>query len=220
MVIIKIILYFSGVIQFVMIAIITGDMINSRQPSNTDWLDGLKKILSKYGQSPAQWEIYRGDQFQLEVNKPEEALHTAFLIKAYLKTRKLDARMSIGLGEKNYAADKISESNGSAFVRSGDLFETLKKQKLTLAIHTGNIAFDTELNLMLRLGLTFMNHWLAQPAEYVVAALENPKFSQEEIGQKLGISQAAVSRRRKRAEFDLLLELDLYYRNRLQNIVL
>ena len=154
MVIIKFILYFSSVIQFVMIAIITGDMINSRKPTDLNWLEGLKKILGKYGQSPAQWEIYRGDQFQLEVAVPEEALHTAFLIKAYLKTRKLDARMSIGLGEKNYAADKISESNGSAFVRSGDLFETLKKQKLTLAVQTGTLTPILEVSVLSRFTAT------------------------------------------------------------------
>lgn len=201
-----------------MIAIITGDMINSRKPAQSDWLEGLKKILGQYGPSPARWEIYRGDQFQLEVPAAEDALHTAFLIKAYLKTLKLDARMSIGLGEKNYAAEKISESNGSAFVRSGDLFETLKKQKTTLAIQSSDATFDTEINLMLRLSLTFMNHWLAQPAEYVVAALEHPNFSQEEIGQQLGITQAAVSRRRKRAQFDLLRELNQYFQNRIKQI--
>jgi hypothetical protein len=88
----------------------------------------------------------------------------------------------------------------------GRTFELLKKQKITLAIHSSNPDFDADINLMLRLGLIFMNHWLVQSAEFVVAALEYPNDSQEEIGQKLGINQAAVSRRRKRAQFDLLLD--------------
>jgi hypothetical protein len=201
-----------------MTSIITGDIINSRKLPSKAWMDGLKQLLHSKGMNPGAWEIYRGDEFQLEIKNPKEALLAAFQIKAYLKTVKLDARMSIGFGDKTYTAEKISESNGSAFVRSGELFETLKKQKLTLAIHTSNPDFDTEINLMLRLGMTFMNNWLAQSAEYIVAALANPDLSQEEIGMRLGINQAAVSRRRKRAQFDLMLELDAHFRNRIKTI--
>jgi len=202
-----------------MTSIITGDIINSRKLPSTVWIDGLKKILNLSGENPTRWEIYRGDEFQLEVGNPEEALHTAFRIKAYLKTLKLDARMSIGVGDKTHNADKISESNGSAFVRSGELFETLKKQKLTLAIQTSDADLNTEINLMLRLAMTFMNNWLVQPAEFVTTALEKSSSSQEEMGQHLGINQAAVSRRRKRAQFDLLLDLDTHFRKRIKNLV-
>src|SRR6476620_7412076 len=165
-----------------MTSIITGDIINSRKMPPKSWLDGLKMYFSTIGSTPLTWEIYRGDAFQLEVANPEEALHNALRIKAYLKTLQLDARMSVGFGEKTYAAARISESNGSAFVRSGELFETLKKQKVTLALKSGDEDFDQQFNLMLRLALTFMDNWLAQPAEFVVAALDNPNFSQEEIG--------------------------------------
>ena len=72
----------------------------------------------------------------------------------------MDVRMSIGLGEMTYKAKKISESNGPAFLRSGEVFETLKKQKINLAINSGNAAFDNEINLMLQLCLTFMDNWL------------------------------------------------------------
>jgi PDZ domain-containing secreted protein len=147
-----------------MIGIITGDIINSRKLSSTVWMDGLKRILNAHGTSPKNWEIFRGDEFQLEVSEPEAALYIALQIKAYLKTVKLDARMSIGFGDKTYDADTISESNGTAFVRSGELFEQLKKQKSTLSINSGHVYFDKEMNLMLRLAQTFMNNWLVQSA--------------------------------------------------------
>ncbi|WP_298220962.1 hypothetical protein [Flavobacterium sp.] len=201
-----------------MISIITGDIINSRKLSSTLWMDGLKRILNTHGSNPEQWEIFRGDEFQLEVSEPEEALRTAIKIKAYLKTIKLDARMSIGIGDKTYATDKISESNGTAFVRSGELFEQLRKQKNTLAVNTGNAILDEEMNLMLRLSQTFMNHWLVQSAEFVLMAIENPTLSQEEMGNLLKINQAAVSRRRKRAQFDLVLELENYYKQKMKTL--
>ncbi|RTY87840.1 hypothetical protein [Flavobacterium sp. RSP15] len=201
-----------------MISIITGDIINSRKLPSAIWIDGLKELLNTKGKNPSEWEIYRGDEFQIEITNPEEALLTALQIKAYLKTLKLDARMSIGFGDKTYSGATISESNGTAFVRSGELFETLKKLKTTLAINSGTSDLDTEINLMLRLGLTFMDNWLAQSAEFIVVSMANKMLSQEEIGTKLGINQAAVSRRRKRAQFDLVLELDNHFRKKIKNL--
>lgn len=199
-----------------MIAIITGDIVNSRKLSSEIWMDGFKQLLNVFGKTPIEWEIYRGDEFQLEIKNPEEALIIALRIKAYFKTLKLDARMSIGFGEMTYKAEKISESNGTAFSRSGEVFETLKKQKINLAINSGNEIVDAEINFMLRLSLTFMDNWLAQSAEFVLTAIENPSLSQEEIGVKLGINQAAVSKRQKRAQFDLVLEMEKNFRNKIK----
>jgi len=201
-----------------MTSVITGDIIGSRQQTSKHWVEDLKTILSRFGATPSQWEVYRGDEFQIEIKNPEEALLSAILIKAHLKAIKLDARMSIGFGEKTHNAEKISESNGSAFIHSGELFETLKKQKVTLAMRTGDMVFDEKINLMIQLALTFMDHWLAQQAEFVAAAIENPTLLQEELGQKLGINQAAVSRRQKRAQFDLVLQLDRYFRIQIKQL--
>lgn len=198
-----------------MTSILTGDIINSRRIPTADWSAGLKAILSEIGKTPKQWELYRGDEFQLEV-APADALLTAIRIKAYLRTLKLDARMSIGIGEKDYSANKITESNGSAFIRSGELFETLKKEKIKLALKTTDDEFDANMNLMLRFASSIMNNWLPQSAEFVLVALENPLLSQEELGVKLGINQAAVSRRQKRAQFELIMELDSYYRKKIK----
>ncbi|UTN06478.1 SatD family protein [Flavobacterium bizetiae] len=201
-----------------MTSVITGDIIGSRQQTSKHWVEDLKKILSPFGETPREWEVYRGDEFQVEIKNPEEALWSAILIKAHLRALKLDARMSIGFGDKTHEAEKISESNGSAFIHSGELFETLKKQKLTLAMRTGDVSFDEKINLMIQLALTFMDNWLAQQAEFIAVAIENPTLSQEELGQKLGINQAAVSRRQKRAQFDLVLQLDRYFRTEIKQL--
>lgn len=201
-----------------MIGIITGDIVNSRKLSSEIWIDGFKQLLNVFGKTPVEWEIYRGDEFQLEIKNPEDALIIAFQIKAYFKTLKLDVRMSIGFGDITYRAGRISESNGTAFSRSGEVFETLKKQKINLAINSGNETVNREINLMLRLSSTFMDNWLAQSAELVLTTIENPSLSQEEIGLKLGINQAAVSKRQKRAQFDLMMELEHYFRNKIKTI--
>lgn len=201
-----------------MTSVITGDIIGSRQQKSKNWVEDLKRTLAPFGKTPGQWEVYRGDEFQIEIQNPEEALLTAILIKAHLRAVKLDARMSIGFGDKTHNAEKISESNGEAFVHSGELFETLKKQKITLAIRTGNNEIDEKMNLMIQLALTFMDSWLVQSAEFVAVAIENPTLSQEELGQKLGINQAAVSRRQKRAQFDLVMNFDRYFRTQIKQL--
>ncbi len=198
-----------------MIAILTGDIINSRKLAPKDWIADFKALLSTIGTTPRQWEIYRGDEFQVEIDQPEKSLLTALRIKAFLRSRSLDARMAIGIGDKNHQGDRISESNGSAFVRSGEQFDQLKQQKVTLAINSGDEAFNVEINLMLRLALAIMDNWLAQSGAFALAAIENPGLSQEELGMRLGINQAAVSRRQKRAHYDLIMDLEKYVSNRI-----
>ena len=199
-----------------MICILTGDIKGSRKAKSKNWLAELKELFLQFGKNPADWEIYRGDEFQIEIKDCEEALLIAFQIKAFLRTISLDARMSIGIGEKTSKAKRISESNGSAFVYSGEAFEIMKKNKINLVVQSADNQFNKDMNLLIRLGLSFMDNWLAQQAEYVLLAINNPELSQEEMGEILKINQAAVSKRRKRANFDLMLEINLAYVEKLK----
>ncbi len=192
-------------------AIITGDIINSEHQPNANWLSSLKKYLSGLGESPEDWEVYRGDEFQLKVPL-SKALEIAIHIKALMKSIKgLDVRMGIGLGEITFIGNGVSESNGPAYRRSGRTFESLKEDKNTLTIATGDGFYDDTLNLILKLALDFIDSWSTVSAEIVAMVLENPTASQKEIAKKLGIQQSAVSQRQKRARLDLVFELLGYY---------
>jgi hypothetical protein len=194
-----------------MIAIITGDIINSEDHKTSEWIDILKKQLSKWGETPSDWEIYRGDEFQLKTT-PKNALRAAIQIKAAIKSIKdLDVRMSIGVGSESFKGSSVSESNGTAYKRSGRAFENLKEEKLNLAIATGNKKEDETLNLMVKLALDFMDEWTSVSAEIVTIALNDSNLSQQEIAQQLSIQQSAVSQRQKRARLDLVFELLAYY---------
>ncbi|MGO4918980.1 SatD family protein [Maribacter spongiicola] len=195
-----------------MIAIITGDIINSENHPSSQWIDLLKNYFNQFGASPMNWEIYRGDEFQLKVTE-KNALFTAIRIKAMLKTIKgLDVRMGIGIGLETYVGTGVTESNGPAYQRSGRNFETLKESKVNLSIATGNTDHDRTLNLMLRLALDFMDDWSVVSAEIVTLSLDYPHYSQKEIAQQLGIKQSAVSQRLKRARLDLVLDVLSYYK--------
>jgi len=194
-----------------MIAIITGDIINSEQHKASEWISILKKQFSEWGETPTDWEIYRGDEFQLKI-APKNALWAAIHIKAVIKSIKdLDVRMAIGVGSEDFIGASVSESNGTAHKRSGRTFETLKEDKLSLAIATGNKKEDESLNLMIKIALDFMDEWTSVSAEIIAIALSSPKKSQQEIAQELSIQQSAVSQRQKRARLDLVLDLLKYY---------
>ena len=201
-----------------MVAIITGDIIDSENHTSSEWLGILKAYLSKLGDSPIDWEVYRGDEFQLKIDQ-KEALRAAIHIKALIKTVKgLDVRMGIGLGTETFRGVGVSESNGPAYHRSGRTFESLKEDKLNLTIATGNGFFDDTLNLMLKLALNFMDDWSTVSAEIVALALDSPNASQSTMAEKLNIQQSAVSQRQKRARLDLVFELLDYYSKTLKEL--
>lgn len=201
-----------------MIAVITGDIVNSGAYKASEWINVLKKQFDAWGESPTDWEIYRGDEFQLKV-APEKALYAALQIKAVIKSIKnMDVRMAIGIGLETFIGESVSESNGSAYQRSGRIFETLKEQKLNLAIATGDSNEDESLNVMLQLALDFMDEWTAVSAEVIAIALSNSKMSQQAIAEQLSIQQSAVSQRQKRARLDLVLKLLAYYPQSIKRI--
>lgn len=201
-----------------MLAIITGDIIDSENHKASEWLGSLKNYLSTYGNSPESWDVYRGDEFQLKVSY-DKALEAAIHIKAIIKTIKgLDVRMGIGLGAETFHGVGVSESNGPVYHRSGRTFESLKEDKLNLSIATGSGFFDDTLNLMLKLALDFMDDWSTVSAEIVAMTLENPDASQKELAERLGIQQSAVSQRQSRARLDLVFELLDYYMKTLNEL--
>lgn len=184
-----------------MTSVITGDIMHSQKVEAGLWLNPLKAELNAIGTPPRTWEIFRGDSFQLEVD-PVRALYTAIKLKAAIRSvKQIDVRLAIGIGDKTYSSGHITESNGSAFVHSGELFERLEREKQNLAVASGSAEFDAEMNLLLRLALIIMDNWKVSSAEMVRMTLQYPEKSQSELGELLHIRQNAVSARLKRARF-------------------
>lgn len=187
-----------------------GDIVNSASTAATRWMPLLKRFLTKLGKDPETWEIFRGDSFQLKC-RPEEAFYQYLLLKSMIKQLDgLDVRISIGIGTIEYEAAKITESNGSAFVRAGRTFDALKRKQY-LMFCTGNDKTDEALNLLGRFGSLVMDHWTVSAAQTVQAILENPEWNQQQVADELKVRQSAVSQNRKRAQMDLIMDLNAYY---------
>jgi hypothetical protein len=196
-----------------MVAIITGDIIDSRKGEVGTWLPLLKEVLNQYGQEPSDWEIFRGDSFQLSI-PPQKAVLAAFHIKSAIKqTKKQDVRMGIGIGQIQYNSNKTTESNGPAYIRSGECFESLKKQ--TIAIKSHNSKLDTSINIMLSLSLLSANNWSSTVSVVVKKIIENPDNKQKEIAILLNKSQSSISEALTRGGFDEIMNMNNYYKNQI-----
>ena len=201
-----------------MIAIITGDIINSRGHNSMEWMSKLKSCLTQWGDTPSTWEIYRGDEIQLRI-KVKHALFAAIQLKALIKSIKgLDIRMGIGVGSETYIGAGVSESNGTAYQRSGKTLEELKENKVTLMFTSSDEEYNKTMNLILKLASDFMDDWSPVSAEMVFLSLSRPNESQQNLAEQLNIKQSAVSQRKKRARLNLVEDLLAYYERTINTI--
>jgi hypothetical protein len=197
-----------------MIAVITGDIINSTESENQDWLKNLKMSLNQFGRSPKDWEIFRGDSFQLRVKK-EKVLYTAFYLKASIKQIKdKDVRIAIGIGTETHKSNKISEANGEAYQNSGKCFESLKKENLM--IKSFNPEWDEPINLMIALSLLTANNWTQTEATIMKTVFENPDKNQNEIAKILDKKQSNISTALKSAGYHEISQLLKYFEQQTQ----
>jgi GTP cyclohydrolase III len=197
-------------------AVITGDIINSRKVDSSVWLKTLRELLQGYGNEPENWEIYRGDSFQL-ITDGMEALEIALIIKSAIRKHKpLDVRMAIGIGEIEYHSKKITESNGTAFINSGEQFQELKKH--TLAIKSPNKEFNNIFNIIFQLMMLFANNWTPSTSEIIKLALKDESLSQNQLANKLNKSQSTISAALKRGGYDETMNVINLYKSELKKL--
>ena len=198
-----------------MIAVITGDIINSENSNSEIWLDSLKNLLSNWGKTPEIWEVYRGDEFQIKC-EIDEVFKIFLAIKSLIKCNEnLDVRMAIGIGNENFSSEKITESNGSAYVNSGRLLNEIKTDGKNLSIKTPNDALDYDLNVVFKWASIDFDSWTPAVAEIIHLFIMKEGITQEDIAKMLNITQSSVSQRLKRANLDLITETDKYFRKKI-----
>lgn len=198
------------------VAVITGDVVASRSMDAVQWMPVLKQVLSELGRAPIDWDIYRGDAFQLLVEQPEQAFLMAMRIKAGFRSQKgLDIRMAIGIGTLETKTERVAESSGSAFISAGSLVDKLSGLNRTLGMSSPWPNFDQEMNVGMALASALMDRWLPNYAEAVAWYLREPNLTQKALGKKIGIAQNTLSERQTRAYRRELMDFEQLYRDRL-----
>ena len=122
-----------------MLAVLTGDVVDSTKPgrkTRRSWPDSLRETFEFVKAAnptalPYQIDVFRGDGWQVLVTKPETAMWVTLAIRARLRETKTgDTRIAIALGSvKDVVPDRISESRGEAFTRSGRQLEEMGTRK-------------------------------------------------------------------------------------------
>lgn len=202
--------------------IITGDIVSSGEivPEEREKLfKETTKLLKKL--SPGyleKFETYRGDSLQCKIKHPAEVLRVAMIIRSFfrsytpmhsrIETEKnskgyfstnFDIRLSIGIGEVDFIQKKITSSDGQAFRLSGEALDNLKETSQRLSITTINKSFDEQMEPAILLVDSVIQKWTQNQAELVYYKLM--KLKEDEIASTIGISQSAVTQRKKTAQW-------------------
>lgn len=193
--------------------IITADIIGSTS-IDADARGELPELINQLTDelqevSQIQVEIFRGDSFQVMVQDVEKTPLVAVLLRAGLrkselrsKTKNLDARMAIGIGKVSYINEKITLSDGEAFILSGREFDELGKRKLSI------LTPSEDVNAELRVETAFLDdvisHWTRQQSECIYNALltnakqyqlaSDDNTSRQNVGKKLSAAKERLVR--------------------------
>ena len=193
--------------------IITADIIGSTS-IDADARGELPELINQLTDelqevSQIQVEIFRGDSFQVMVQDVEKTPLVAVLLRAGLrkselrsKTKILDARMAIGIGKVSYINEKITLSDGEAFILSGREFDELGKRKLSI------LTPSEDVNAELRVETAFLDdvisHWTRQQSECIYNALltnakqyqlaSDDNTSRQNVGKKLSAAKERLVR--------------------------
>lgn len=206
-------------------AVITADVIDSTKLSVEGEDLVLKTIYETFGKDStirtnveeSYFMITRGDKIQIELDDAINALKTALLLKTAInkislqndRKPSIDVRIAIGVGEVAAKRLNVNESTGEAYTNSGRTLDSMKKNKRTFAIKTGNDSLDAELETEFKLLEVIMSGWAVTSAEALYWTLAG--LNEKEISEKLQVTQSAINQRKKSAGWSGLEALLLRY---------
>lgn len=201
--------------------VITGDLINSSNIA-PNWRQTVMNALNicvadLVTLSPIKLEMYRGDSFQVVVDKPEDALTAAIALRAKLKSTTpdesdmiWDARLSVGIGEISFESDSILTSDGEAFRLSGRSFDNLGKKKLHISTPWKD--FDNNIELVTRFADDIISSWTAKQARVVYHSILLPK-RQKDLAEELGMTRQNFNYHWNSSKVPLILDYIEYYKS-------
>lgn len=204
------------------IGAITGDIVNSTEILNSGHREEMLEVLNKtvkdinneafinlslYG--TISIDIYRGDSFQLLVEKPHAALRVAILIRAALiaksnSQQRWDARIGVGVGKDEFRGDNVRKSDGEAFRLSGIAFDSLGQAR-RLMVETPDTDFNEELVVSTAFADNIISSWTPAQAEAIYLHLLNG-MTQKNIAQIVNKTPQTVNKLLAVSNFELVFD--------------
>lgn len=195
-----------------MISILTGDIVGSQHLSQSERRQ-LQENLEEAAASTdlsTNIEVFAGDRWQCLCHPPHSAILLAMTLRSYLLGRKgIDTRISVGIGGyENLRPDKISLSQGEAFVLSGRGLEKMQEEQRLSIQFSEKIPLTTQelisASVLLLDGIT--SNWTAKQAQAV--SLAGMKLNQYELAERFDppISAQAFGKHLASAQWKLVKE--------------
>jgi len=200
-------------------AVLTGDIIQSRFLSEAD-LDRVRDCLLSSVDAVRAWkrglvegeaEFFRGDAWQMLLNRPALAMRVAVFLRASLLAEgKADSRISIGLGRaENLSKHRVALSTGEAFVLSGNALDRMtRNSRMAVEVTKSIWPLSEWLPIVAQLCDALINQWTGRQAEIIRIAAIPTGPTHEEIAQKLNpaISKQAVAKALRGANWHAIRE--------------
>lgn len=207
-------------------AVLTGDIVGSTRlnPSRRQDLFNSFVLLSKLLQMSFPEDIsyplsnFRGDSWQLIVNRPQKSLEISLFIRTFFRfnfeKEKIDTRIAIGIGKINFIPkENISAGDGPAYISSGHLLEELTSSRMAIEFAENHLnSFEPGIENLILLLDHIITFWGASQCQSVYWAMQGLK--QKEIALNWipePISQAAVSKSLDTAGWDKIKKSLLFF---------
>jgi len=153
-----------------------------------------------------------GDEFQGALKTPHNACDIYTFIKSSLP---VSLYCGMGIGEVEKSAEGDTGLRGTAFYRARSALEICKKENSVLRTKSsdGENQSDEVINTLLKFVGAIENSWTQRQREIVHFYRLHPEYTHEKMGQYSGISQPAISKILKAANFELVSEGEALVRN-------
>jgi len=193
-----------------LIAVATADIVNSTALDKEHYVNAIALITkllndakTKYG---VNYEIYRGDGFQVVYPDPVNALSSVLAIKLALKSGRdipsISITQSLAVGSYEHLSSYAGQSSGEVFVNSGRGLEATKGGDVSIHLSDDFGAND------LLLSTRFLNHLLNSISQKQATVgylyLDQDYPEQNMIAQQLNMTRQNVATHLKRGAFDLI----------------
>lgn len=206
------------------ISVITGDIVDSTQMGDTNRILLFNKLCGfietlnvKNDKCSIKYEFYRGDSFQLSMDKIEHTLFIILLLRLfvrsltpdYVKKKCIwDVRISAGIELPSFEFDTVGLSNGKAYELSGRILDTLKDRKISIA--TGIPDIDAELKVECLFADNLINGYTQIQSktvyDYFMYCYEKCEYSQTKFSSSISMNPKTINKRLNGAKYYLLEE--------------
>ncbi len=205
----------TRVITTTTIAVITGDLVGSQQLPAAE----LQHVMQRLQQTlealqndfQFDFDLYRGDSFQLAVQQPQDAALLASIVQLSLASGapSVAVRQCIALGESAPVQGGVKVAAGEVFTRSGHGLDSLKGAGLL--VQTGRTSIQHQLTLVTKYFASHLARLTVTQSAVVLAYLLADDKSHEQIALQLGKTRSNVTRILNASQYHLITEYLTYY---------